>query len=92
MSVGISGIPDYNSFTYPVTWYIDVTPYIYSPLVPIPQLILSTNWTGPENVIVFNQNKTIKIELDDQITFDLGISVSYFGVIASDIIRVDVND
>ncbi len=91
MSISISGIPD-EILSYPSeeTWYLDVNPYIFSPIIPIPFLSLSTNYsdiTNP-NVTIFNNNKTIKFYFDDSDIYGIRVSVSYFGIIVSDDFKV----
>ena len=87
-SISIAGVPDQNG-GIGISYFLDITPYISSPYVPISALVLFTNHTSSE-VTVFNHNKTLKFYSDDDINFGLRISITYFGVVASDIIQVSL--
>ena len=92
MSIRISGIPDrFVSDPGDEFWYFDVKPYIDSPIIPISQLSLFTNHTfDPDlTITVFNNNKTLKFEFIDSGICNLRVSVSYFGIVASDTFQVE---
>ncbi|MFX0138978.1 MAG: hypothetical protein ACFFDN_35380 [Candidatus Hodarchaeota archaeon] len=92
MSISISGIPDrFLSDPGDEIWYLDVKPYIDSPIIPISHLSLFTNHTNYSDltITVFNHIKTLKFEFIDSGVRNIRVSVSYFGIVASDTFQVE---